>query len=77
MTGNLRGRCLLVAGGLNHACNYPRYSHELCWWAERLVSLNYDCWECIADGTPPERPPASVKVSSAREENGDAPAFMH
>ena len=69
MTGNLRGRCLLMAGGLNQAHNYPRYSHELCWWAERLDLLKYECWMCIADGNPHERPPASVKVTSARRKD--------
>jgi hypothetical protein len=69
MTSSLRRRCLLVAGGLNHAHNYHRYSHELCWWAERFDSLKYECWMCIADGNHPERPPASVKVTSARRKD--------
>jgi hypothetical protein len=69
MKSNLRRRCLLVAGGLNHAYNYPRYSHELCWWAERLDFLKYECWMCIGDGTVPDRPPASVKVTSARRKD--------
>ena len=69
MTGNPRRRCLLVAGGLNHAHNYPRYSHELCWWAERLDSLKYDCWMCIADGRVTEPLPASVRVTSAKRQD--------
>jgi len=69
MTNNRGPRCLLVAGGLSHVFNYPRYNHELCWWAERLDSMKYECWMCIADGNPPERPPASVKVTSARRKD--------
>ena len=69
MTSNLRRRCLLVAGGLNHAYNYPRYSHELCWWAESLDSLRYECWVCIGDGTVPVRPRASVKITSATRQD--------
>ncbi|MFA6109171.1 MAG: C13 family peptidase [Candidatus Latescibacterota bacterium] len=66
MTGQPARRCLLLAGGLDPARNYPRYGHELLWWGERLGKAGFECRACLGDGTAPEPVPSPIRLASAR-----------
>lgn len=65
MTRKSVRRCLLLAGGLDPARNYPRYGHELLWWGDRLEKLGFECWACLGEGKVPNHPAPLVKLTSA------------
>jgi hypothetical protein len=47
----MQKRAVLIAGGVSRRWCYPRYAHELAWWARALVARGWECVICHGDGS--------------------------